>query len=122
MKNHKFSLFGLLLIVAVVAVGFLCSALAFAGTAKNVPATRAFTPSAIGYVSVTKGSTTVDVSTATAIRYITSADCTYTFNGTGAPWQVKANAPETIYLPANVKSIVFSVTSSAGTGIRTQRQ
>ncbi len=110
----------ILLAVTLIAAGAFC---AFAGTSSAIPATRAFTPKANGYMKVTKGSSApVDVSKASAIRNLCTADCTYQLNGTGPAWLLKANAPETIYVPVGVRSIVFSVTSSAGTGIYTQTQ
>lgn len=116
----KKGILGALLVMAMIlALGI---AFAFAGTGGSVPATRGFTPNANSYVLVTKGTTSVSTTTAFAIRSMCTADCSYQLNGTGAKWLLKANTPDTIYVPASVKSLVFSVTSSAGTGIYTQRQ
>ena len=106
-------------LLALITAGAYC---ALAGTSAAIPATRAFTPKANSYKLLTKGSTTVPVANVSAIRNICTADCTYTFNGTGAPWLLKANTYETIYLPVGTKSITFSVYSSAGTGIYNQTQ
>lgn len=118
-KSAIFTTALLFLVVALAAMGTLS---AFAGTSAAIPATRAFTPKTNGYMIVTKGSAPVNVSNVHAIRNLCTADCTYTFNGTGSPWLLKANTPETIYVPVGIKSIVFSVTSSAGTGIYNQTQ
>jgi hypothetical protein len=101
----------------------IVAGIAFTGTRGGIPSTRAFTPKSNGYALVTKGTYPVSVNGVSAIRSLCTADCTYTFNGTGPSWLLKANTPDIpIYVPVGVKTIVFSVTSSAGTGIYTQAQ
>lgn len=119
------SFFSLLFVMVVVAAVALP---AFAGgrlvkDQSNV-AIQGFAPTAgNGYEAKTKGTTTIQVTDHAALRYLCTADCTYKLNNAGASWLVKANAPETIYIPKNVTSVVFNRTSSAtATGIYTQRQ
>ena len=113
------SIFTLLLIIATL---FMLTMSAFAGTGGGITAARAFTPSTNSYTAVVAGSThfTVDVRNAAAIRNMGTVDCLYRFNGTGAPWLLKANTPETIFVPKTVTFLTFS--SSVGSGVYNQRQ
>lgn len=108
-----------LIIIAILLVALTVTA--YAGVGGNITADRGFTPSVNSTIVVTKGSATVLTTTIAALRYQCSAACTYTFNGAGDSWAVAANTPEIIYVPSNVRSVVFTAPSSAGTTYRFQK-